>query len=237
MPATTPATMVSPTKPASWSWEATSESVAERYGIPVEQVVRFDQNTSPAPPELVARLLAAGRFEVSISEYPPSDYRRLIEAAAARYGVTFEEILVGAGADECLDLCAKAFVPHGGCAVVPVPTYAMYGILTDQRRAETIRVPRRPAADGFALDVPAMRTAVAAVAAARPETSRPAADLVWLCNPNNPTATREPEGRIAELLSALRGDAEAAGRPLPTVVLDEAYVEFGSESLISLRDN
>jgi histidinol-phosphate/aromatic aminotransferase/cobyric acid decarboxylase-like protein len=84
MPATTPATMVSPTKPASWSWEATSESVAERYGIPVEQVVRFDQNTSPAAPERVAELLAAGRFEVSISEYPPSDYRRLIEAAAAR---------------------------------------------------------------------------------------------------------------------------------------------------------
>ena len=35
MPQTTPATMVSPTKPASWSWEATSESVAERYGIPL----------------------------------------------------------------------------------------------------------------------------------------------------------------------------------------------------------
>jgi histidinol-phosphate aminotransferase len=236
MPPTTPATMVSPTKPASWSWEATSESVAERYGIPVEDVVRFDQNTSPAPPELVSRLLADGHFEVALSEYPPSDYRRLIDAAAARYGVTFEEMLVGAGADECLDLCAKAFVPFGGTAVVPVPTYPMYGILTDQRRAETIRVPRRPASEGFALDVGAMRAAVVAAGAARAETSRPLVDLVWLCNPNNPTATREPEGRVAELLAALRADAEAADRPLPTVLLDEAYVEFGSESLHSLRE-
>ena len=237
MPLTTPASMASPTKPASWSWEATNESVAERYGLPLEQVLRFDQNTSPAPPDLVAELLAAGRFEVAVSEYPPSDYRRLIDAAAARYGVTFEEILVGAGADECLDLSAKAFIPHGGAAVVPVPTYPMYGILTDQRRAETIRVPRRPASEGFALDVDAMLEAVGASSATRADTARPAVDLVWLCNPNNPTATREPDGRIAELLSALRADAEAGGRPLPTVLLDEAYVEFGSESLLSLRES
>ena len=236
MPATTPATMTSPSKPVSWSWEATNEAVAERYGLPVEQIVRFDQNTSPAPPDLVPRLLAEGRFEVAISEYPPSDYRRLIDAAAARYGVTFEEILVGAGADECLDLSAKAFIPHGGVAVVPVPTYPMYGILTDQRRAEAIRVPRRPAGEDFALDVEAMRAAVGAAGDARADTSRPAVDLVWLCNPNNPTATREPEGRVAEVLGALRADAERAGRPLPTVLLDEAYVEFGSESLLSLRD-
>ncbi len=237
MPATTPATMASPAKPASWSWEATNEAVAEKYGLALEQVVRFDQNTSPAPPDLVAALLGAGRFEVAVSEYPPSDYRRLIDAAAARYGVTFEEVLVGAGADECLDLSAKAFIPHGGAAVVPVPTYPMYGILTDQRGAETIRVPRRPAEEGFALDVPAMRAAITAAASTRADTSRPAVDLVWLCNPNNPTATREPDGRVAELLSALRADAEAAGRPLPTVLLDEAYVEFGSESLLALRDS
>ena len=67
----TPTTFASPTKPASWSWEATSESVAARYGMPVEQVVRFDQNTAPAPPDAVRALLAAGRFEVELSEYPP----------------------------------------------------------------------------------------------------------------------------------------------------------------------
>jgi histidinol-phosphate aminotransferase len=235
MPAQTPASMASPTKPASWSWEATSESVAERYGIPVEQVVRFDQNTSPAPPDVVSSLLATGSFEVALSEYPPSDYRRLIEAACARYGVAFEEVLVGAGADECLDLSAKAFIPAGGSALVPVPTYPMYGILTDQRRASTIRVPRRPMDEGFALDVEAIRAAVAEAGAATPDASRPAVDLVWLCNPNNPTATREPAGRVAELLHALLVDADAAGRPLPTVLLDEAYVEFGSESLLPLR--
>ena len=86
----TPVSMSDPTAPASYSWEATSEQVAARYGVPVEEVVRFDLNTSPTPPELAARILAAGRFETSLSEYPPSDYRRLSEAAAARYGIAVE---------------------------------------------------------------------------------------------------------------------------------------------------
>jgi len=106
----TPVTTSSPIAPASYSWEATDEQVAARYGIAIEEIVRFDLNTSPTPPALVARLLAAGQFETSLSEYPPSDYRRLVAAAATRYGVGPDEILVGAGADEILDLIGKAFL-------------------------------------------------------------------------------------------------------------------------------
>src|SRR4249919_2898359 len=154
----TPVTFASPTAPATYTWEATDDEVAARYGIPRERIVRFDLNTSPAPPTLVEGLLAAGRFETSLSEYPPSDYRRLVEAAAARYGVDEDEILVGAGADEILDLVAKAFLPAGGTAVVPVPTYAMYRVLTEQRGARVIAVPRLGADAGWALDTEAVRT-------------------------------------------------------------------------------
>ena len=148
----TPVTMHDPTAPAGYSWEATSEQVAARYGIPVESVARFDLNTSPTPPDLAARILAAGDFETSLSEYPPSDYRRLTEAAGARYGVTVDEILVGAGADEILDIIAKTFLPAGGAAVVPVPSYAMYRVLTEQRAARLVAVPRLGAAAGYAID-------------------------------------------------------------------------------------
>jgi hypothetical protein len=128
----TPVTFSSPTSPAGYAWEATSEQVAARYGLPVEAIVRFDLNTSPTPPDLVGRVLAAGRFETPLSEYPPSDYRRLVEAAGARYGVSPDELLVGAGADEVLDLVAKAFLPAGGVAVVPTRP-AMYRVLTERR--------------------------------------------------------------------------------------------------------
>src|SRR5918995_152170 len=187
----TPVTFSSPVSPTAYSWEATNEQVAERYGVPIGSIVRFDLNTSPTPPALVEQLLAAGRFEAPLSEYPPSDYRRLTDAAAARYGVGTDEVLVGAGADEILDLVAKAYLAPGGSAVLPVPTYAMYRVLTEQRGATAVSVPRLPAEEGWALDRAATRDAART------------AQVVWLCSPNNPTAQAEPDGLIAALLDDL----------------------------------
>lgn len=220
---TTPVTMASPTSPAAYTWEATDEEVAARYGLAVDAIVRFDLNTAPAPPDLVDRLLAAGRFETALSEYPPSDYRRLVAAAAERYDVGPDEVIVGAGADEVLDVIAKAWLPAGSTAVAPVPTYAMYRVLTEQRGARFVGVARLGAEAGYAMDVAAVRSA-----------AREAA-VVWLCSPNNPTALPEPEGAIAALLAGIADDAEADGRDRPVVVLDEAYAEFVRGSLVGLR--
>ena len=222
----TPVTFSAPDAPIAYAWEATDEEVAQRYGIPLDQVVRFDVNTSPTPPALVERLLRAGRFETSLSEYPPTDYRRLVTAAAARYGVATDEVLVGAGADEILDIAAKTFLPPGGAAVVPTPTYAMYTVDTEQRPARVVAVPRLGHAEGYALDLPAMRAAV---------TTDPSIAIVWLCSPNNPTALAEPDGAIETLLAGYAADAAAAGREPPLVVLDEAYAEFAGRSLVGLR--
>jgi histidinol-phosphate aminotransferase len=221
----TPVTFTSPAAPASYSWEATDEGVAARYGIPIERIVRFDVNTSPTPPDMVEGLLAAGRFEATLSEYPPTDYRRLVEAAAARYGVGMDEVLVGAGADEILDITAKTFLPPGGAAVVPSPTYPMYRVDTEQRPARVIDVPRLGAAEGYALDLGAMRAAAA----------DGAASVVWLCSPNNPTALAEPDGAIETLLGGLAADAAVRGAEAPVVVIDEAYAEFAGRSLVGLR--
>ena len=138
-----------------------------------------------------------------------------------------DEILVGAGADEILDLCAKAFLPPGGAALVPVPSYAMYAILTKQRGARVAAVPRLGAAARYALDLAAVRAAAAADTGV---------DLVWLCDPNNPTGQPEPDGTIAALLAGLRDDADAAGRPAPVVVLDEAYAEFVGRLAVTLPE-
>jgi histidinol-phosphate aminotransferase len=222
-----PFAVSSPTDPASYSWEATDEGVAERFGIPVSQVLRFDLNTSPTPPALLARLLAEGRFETPLSEYPPGDYRRLAEAAAAAYGVAPDELVVGAGADEILDMCTKAFLPPGSAAVISIPTYAMYRVHAEQRGGRVIPVLRRPKAEGWAMDVDAVRTAV------REDGN---ATLVWACDPNNPTGRLEPDGAIERLLAGLEADAAAAGRPAPAVVVDEAYSEFTGRSTIALRE-
>jgi histidinol-phosphate aminotransferase len=219
----TPVTMAIPTGPAAYAWEATDEEVAARYGVPIERIVRFDLNTSPAAPDLALRVLRAGEYGRAISEYPPSDYRDLALAASDRYGVGTEELLVGAGADEILDLLAKAFIPPGASAVIPTPTYAMYRVLTEQRPARPVLVPRAPAAGGYALAAAAVRAA-----------ARDAA-LVWLCDPNNPTGRPEPDGAVADLLAGLLRDAAAQRRVAPVVVLDEAYAEFVGRSHVALR--
>jgi histidinol-phosphate aminotransferase len=99
----------------------------------------------------------------------------------------------------------------------------MYRVITEQRGARAISVPRRPAEDGWAMDPDGVR------AAARE------ADLVWLCSPNNPTGLPEPDGAIEGLLEGLAADAAGVGRRAPAVILDEAYAEFVGGSLVSLR--
>ena len=54
----TPVSMAMPTAPAGYVWEATTEQVAARYGVPVERIVRFDLNTAPEPPEIALTALA-----------------------------------------------------------------------------------------------------------------------------------------------------------------------------------
>lgn len=219
----TPVTFSTPNQPSAYTWEATNEEVAARYGVPIDDIVRFDLNTAATPPDLAQRVMAAGRFHTSLSEYPPADYRRLVEAAAARYGVGTDELVVGAGADEILDVIAKTFLVEGSRAVIPIPTYAMFRVLTEQRGALAVLVPRLGPGEGYAIDIPAVR-----------EAGRDAA-LIWLCSPNNPTAQPEPDGAIETLLGLLAADAGTDGRPLPIVVIDEAYAEFVGRSLAELR--
>lgn len=212
-----------PASPTGYAWEPTDEHVAARFGVPLDRVVRFDLNTSPSPPPLAARILASGDFGRSMSDYPPSDYRPLTEAAAAVYGVEPSQVLVGAGADEVLDIVAKTWLPPGGTAVIPEPTYSMYQVLTEQRPARAVGVSRLGPEAGYALDVEATRTAARG------------ADLVWLCDPNNPTGLLEPDGAIAGLLAGLAADARADGRAAPLVAIDEAYAEFAGRLRVDLE--
>ena len=198
-----------------YTWEPSNAAIAARYGLRPEDILRFDTNTSPAPPAFVPDALA-GPFDPPLNEYPDSSYAELTAAAAAYTGTQPNEVVVGAGADEVLDLVAKAFLPAGSAALVPIPTYPMYGVLTSQRAARIVAVPRLGGGESFALDVPA-------VIARLPEVA-----VVWLCSPNNPTAAKEPE---ANLEAVIRAAAELPNGPL--VVVDEAYFEFVGSTVLA----
>jgi histidinol-phosphate aminotransferase len=210
-----------PQKLPTYVWEPTTDFLAARYGLARESIVRFDVNTSPVPPDL--RDVLAGSFDPPLCEYPPSDYSSLVAAAGASYDVAPEELLPTAGADEALDLTARAYLREGSVAVVAAPTYAMYRIVSEQRGARVIAVPRLGPDSGFGLDIRVLAEAARG------------AQLVWLCEPNNPTGAFEPPERIGELLAALESDALRDGRETPVVAVDEAYAEFVGRTVLPFR--
>jgi histidinol-phosphate aminotransferase len=127
-------------------------------------------------------------------------------------------VILGAGADEVLELVAKAYLPAGSAALVPIPTYSMYGVFSTHRAARIVAVPRLGAEHGYRLDVAAVVARL------------PAVRVVWLCSPNNPTGLAEtPEDLMAVM------DAAAAQPDPPLVVVDEAYFEFSGESVAGWR--
>lgn len=205
--------------PQVYEWEPSNDTIADRHGLDPRTVMRFDLNT-PAEANPVAAEVLAGPIWPSLSEYPDADYARIADAAAAYNGVDPTEILVGAGADEVLDTIAKAFLPTGGRAIVPIPTYAMYAVHTSQRGATLDAVLRRPAAEGFGTDVDQVIARL------------PGANVVWLCSPNNPTGTADTREDLLRTLDA----AADLGPDGPMVVVDEAYFEFAPASLIPVRD-
>jgi histidinol-phosphate aminotransferase len=128
-----------------------------------------------------------------LNEYPDGTYRELREAAAAYTGLTPDHVVVGAGADELIILMAQVFLGPGRSASIAEPTYAMYRIVTQLRDATIL--------GGEGEDE---------------------ADLVWRCNPNNPTGEAVEPEVLVEL---------ARRRPDALVVVDEAYIEFGGRTV------
>jgi histidinol-phosphate aminotransferase len=213
------ASPTTPPAPQVYDWEPSNAAIAAQYGIDPATVLRFDLNTPPTVNPVALEVLD-GPFETSLSEYPDADYKVIADAAAAYTGVDPTEILVGAGADEVLDTIAKAFLPTGGRAIIPVPTYAMYAVHTSQRGAIADTVLRLPAEQGFRMDLEQVIDRL------------PGANVVWLCSPVNPTGLSETPDDLRTLLDA----AAALGPDGPVVVVDEAYYEFAPATLVPLRD-
>ena len=139
------------------------------------------------------------------NRYPEPQPAALVDALAALYGVRREQLLVGRGSDEAIDLLVRAFCRAGRDAIlIQPPTFGMYAVCARVQDAGVVEVPL--AAD-FTLDVDAVLAALT-----------PAVKLVFICTPNNPTGQPVPRAAVERLAQALSGRA--------LLVVDEAYVEF-----------
>ena len=111
-----------------YGWAMSTVEAARIAGIEPGEVLRFDGNTPPAPPryatgQVVARALA------EIQRYPHGGFPALLDAIAGYAGVDASRIVLGAGADDLLLLCARAFAgPGDAVRVLDEPTYPLFRI-------------------------------------------------------------------------------------------------------------
>ena len=182
----------------SFATEAQTESA--------DAVVRLSSNENPYGPSPKALQAMTDSFGLAC-RYPDDHANELIDALAKLNGVNRDQVLLGDGSGEILKLCAEAFTgAKRGALVAADPTFE--AILT-HASAGGAKVVKVPLTSNYEHDLPKMST-----------TSN--AGLIYICNPNNPTASITPRDALREFIEKT---------PRKTMILvDEAYFHFADSS-------
>lgn len=180
--------------------------------VPGEQprrrdLVKLNTNENPYPPS--PRVLAAVRAaaDEGLRLYPPPESDEFKAAIADYHGVETGQVFVGNGSDEVLAHVFLALLDHGRPVLFPDITYSFYPVYCRLYGIPWREVPLTP---DYRIAVGDYRGANGGIV---------------LANPNAPTGCALPLAAIAEL---------AAAHPDSVVVIDEAYVDFGAQSAITL---
>ncbi len=174
--------------------------LAREMGIPVDSIVKLASNENPLGMSPKAKRAVQAAID-GIERYP--DQFELIAKVAQRCGVAQEQIVLGNGSNDVLDLVARVFLAPGRSAIFSQYAFAVYPLATLSTGAELITTP----AKNYGHDLTAM------LAAIRPDTR-----VVWLANPNNPTGNFLPYAEVRAFLEKVPAEV--------VVVLDEAYNEY-----------
>jgi histidinol-phosphate aminotransferase len=174
--------------------------LAREMGIPVDKIVKLASNENPLGMSPKARA-AVEKALAGVERYP--DQFELIAALATRTGLAQEQIVLGNGSNDVLDMVARVFLAPGRSAVFSQHAFAVYPLATMSTGATCIVAP----AKNYGHDLATMRAAI------RPDTR-----LVWIANPTNPTGNFLPYDEVRAFLASVPADV--------AVVIDEAYNEY-----------
>jgi histidinol-phosphate aminotransferase len=175
---------------------------ARELGIPESSILKLASNENPLGPSPAA--LAALRGALGdLALYPDGSGHDLKLAIAGKLGVAPDNIVLGNGSNDVLELAARAFLTAADSAVYSRHAFLVYPLVVQAIGARHVEVPARD----YGHDLDAMAAAI------RPDTK-----LVFVANPNNPTGTFLPWAAIDAFLARVPKTA--------LVVLDEAYGEY-----------
>jgi len=177
------------------------EELARELGI--TDAVKLASNENPLGPSPRA-LEAARRVLAQANRYPDGAAFDLRAKLAKKHGVAPEEILLGAGSNELLDLVVRTFCTPEQHIVFAEPAFVVYRIAA---LACGVPFTAVPLTAGLVHDLPAMAAAVT-----------PATRVMFVANPNNPTGTHVGRAALEQLLRGVP--------PEVIIVMDEAYLEY-----------
>jgi len=145
-------------------------------------------------------------FDSSLNRYPDPQQTDLKSLISQQKKVPTNQILLGNGSDEVLDLIFRAFCePNTDSILTLPPTYGMYDVLANLNAIENIQV---PLSSDFQIEVHLVL-----------ENIKPNTKLLFVCSPNNPSGNTVDRSAIERLLKAFNG----------LIVIDEAYIDFTEE--------
>ncbi|WP_297422984.1 histidinol-phosphate transaminase [uncultured Acinetobacter sp.] len=174
-------------------------------------IVKLASNENPLGcSEKVQQAVAAELAE--IGRYPDGGGYILKAQVAKQFAVGLDQITLGNGSNDLLEMFARAFVSDKDSVVYSQHAFAVYALVTQAINAQAIEVP----AKGFAHDLDAMAAAV-----------QDNTKLIFIANPNNPTGTWFEEAEFERFMQKVPSHV--------LVVLDEAYVEYFPENFNSLK--
>lgn len=187
------------------------EETARELGLDPSDIIKLASNENPLgpSPKAVEAMQAAAE---GVNIYPDGGGYRLRTAIAEKFGLERENIILGNGSNEIIELIGHGFLDPGDNVIAAEHAFVVYKLMATLFGAETIEIPD----PGFVHDLDAMADAIT------PKTKK-----IFIANPNNPTGTLVGQDAIERFMDRVPEHV--------MVIFDEAYYEFLHEPPDTMR--
>ncbi len=179
------------------------EEVQRELGL--REVIKLASNENPLGPSPKA-IEAITKFAGQVNLYPDGSCYRLKKALARELDVSEDQLFIGNGSNEIIQIMSLTYLNPGDETIMPVPSFPRYEPLTRLMNGVAHQVPLKD----FRMDLPAMAGLI-----------NDRTKMIYICNPNNPTGNIATKKEMDTFLEKVP--------PHVMVVLDEAYFEFADD--------
>ena len=174
-----------------------------------EEVIKLNTNENPYPPSPHVKDAVLAELE-SLRLYPNPPSGQLRKALSDLHGLNQDQVIIGNGSDDVLNLCTRCFADESLSVGMLEPSYSLYEVIASLQGADLHRIPF--ADDSFSIDPEAVVDS--------------GANLFFITSPHAPSGREYDQNCLRRVVESFDG----------IVVIDEAYADFATQNAIGLLD-